>query len=405
MDYYAVLGVEKTATEAELKKAYRALAMKYHPDRNPGDAKAEEKFKEVSIAYDVLRDPQKRAAYDHYGADGVSGARNSTNGFGFHSSDFNFQGGFSDLFEEVFNQFTGGGRSHTKSRSRTKQHHGVRGNDLTYDLTLTLEDILQGATRDIHFKAATACEACEGRGSENKNGATVCSGCNGQGVQRMQQGFFLVEQTCGRCQGTGEMIQNPCKTCAGAGVLNQKKTVSVTVPAGVEEGSQILLSGQGDQGPRGGSAGDLYVVIHIEPHALFQREGNVLHCRVPINIAEAALGTEIEVPALDGSKVHVKIPAGTQHGTQFRVKDKGMPVYQRHGRGDLILHMAVEVPTNLTASQKEALQQFLGDATAQDQHPDKNSFWEKAKKLWGGEGGASASPKKKKTPKKKSSKK
>ncbi|WP_018953506.1 molecular chaperone DnaJ [Thioalkalivibrio sulfidiphilus] len=339
-DYYEILGVAKNASEAELKKAFRRLAMKHHPDRNPGDKESEEKFKEAKEAYEVLADPQKRAAYDQFGHAGVS---SSAGGGG--------RGGasFSDIFEDIFGDIFGGGRG---GGSRV-----YRGSDLQYNLELTLEEAVFGTEVKIRVPSLVECAECHGSGAEKGTAPETCGTCGGVGQVRMQQGFFSVQQTCPRCHGTGKVITHPCKACHGQGRIEEHKTLSVKVPAGVDSGDRIRLSGEGEAGINGGPPGDLYVQIHVKAHKLFTRKGNDLMCEVPISFATAALGGELEIPTLDG-RVNLKIPEETQSGRLFRLRGKGVKSVHGGAQGDLICRVSVETPVNLTKRQKELLKEL-----------------------------------------------
>lgn len=338
-DYYEVLGINRDVSEEEIKKAYRRLAMKHHPDRNPENPKAEEAFKEAKEAYEVLSDAQKRAAYDQYGHAGVdphAGMGAAGAGFG------NFADAFSDIFGDIFG---GGGRA----RSNV-----YRGADLRYNLEVSLEDAARGTETRIRIPTMEECETCSGTGAKAGTEPVVCPTCGGHGQVRMTQGFFSIAQTCPKCHGTGKVVQNPCGSCAGAGRVKRQKTLSVKIPAGVDEGDRIRLSGEGESGVNGGPSGDLYVVIHIRPHEVFQRDGNDLHCEMPISFTKAALGGEIEIPTLDGY-AKIKIPAGTQTGKVFRLRGKGVKGVRTQMQGDLLVHVSTETPVNLTARQKELL--------------------------------------------------
>lgn len=366
-DYYEVLGVNKDASEEEIKKAYRKLAMKYHPDRNPDNPKAEDQFKEAKEAYEMLSDDQKRAAYDQYGHAGVDPSMGAGAGAGF--------GGFGDAFGDIFGDIFGGGRGGQRSNV-------YRGADLRYNMEVSLEDAARGTETKIRIPVQSSCETCNGTGAKSGKSPVTCTTCNGHGQVRMQQGFFSVQQTCPKCHGTGKIIkdEDQCGTCHGAGRVKQNKTLSVKIPAGVDEGDRIRLSGEGEAGVNGGPTGDLYVVIHIKPHAIFQREGGNLHCEMPISFTTAALGGEIEVPTLGGS-AKMKIPAETQTGGVFRLRGKGIKPLRASEHGDLMVHVVVETPVKLTEHQKKLLKEF--DASTQadaGKHSPKNKSWvDKAK--------------------------
>jgi molecular chaperone DnaJ len=366
-DYYELLGVQRTATADELKKAYRKLAMQYHPDRNPGDKAAEHKFKELSEAYDVLKDEQKRAAYDRFGH-----AAFENGGGGRGPGDFGFgAGGFADIFDEMFGEFMGGRR----------QNSG-RGNDLRYNLEISLEEAFKGKQATIRVPTLTGCEACSGTGAEAGSRPVTCSTCHGHGRVRAQQGFFTIERTCPSCQGAGRVIEKPCKSCGGQGRVRKEKTLSVQIPAGVEDGTRIRLAGEGEVGVRGASPGDLYIFIALAPHRLFQRDGANIHCRVPIAMATAALGGSIEVPTIDGGRAKVNIPAGTQSGHQFRLKGKGMSVLRSPSRGDMYIQSIVETPVNLTKRQQELLREFEKAGEEGKTSPESSGFFARVKEFF-----------------------
>lgn len=346
-DYYEVLGVPRDASADVIKKAFRRLAMKDHPDRNPGDADAEARFKEARAAYDILSDARKREAYDRYGHAGVDPS--AAGGFGGGGG-----GNFSDIFEDIFGDIFGGGRGGGQ--------RVYRGSDLQYNLELTLEEAVFGTDVKIRVPTTVTCDACDGSGAEPGTSPETCPTCKGVGQVRIQQGFFSVQQTCPRCQGTGKVIPNPCGSCGGSGRVQQQNTLDVKIPAGVDSGDRIRLSGQGEAGINGGPAGDLYVQVRVKPHKLFQRDGNHLLCEVPISFATAALGGELEVPCLKG-RVVLKVPAETQSGKQFRMRGKGVTSVHGGGAGDLLCRVMVETPVNLTAKQRELLQEF--DASTQ----------------------------------------
>ena len=337
-DYYEVLGVNRDASEDDLKKSYRKLAMKHHPDRNPDNPKAEERFKEAKEAYEILTDANKRAAYDQYGHAGVdpsAGAGAGAAGFG----------GFADAFGDIFGDIFGGGR---------QRSNVYRGADLRYNLQIALEEAPRGTQTKIRIPTMAECETCHGTGAKPGTKPTSCTTCGGHGQVRMQQGFFSIQQTCPKCHGSGKVVQSPCPACHGAGRIKQHKTLSVKIPAGVDQGDRIRLSGEGEAGVNGGPSGDLYVVIHLKPHSVFQRDHNDLHCEMPISFSTAALGGEIEIPTLDGY-AKIKVPAETQTGKVFRLRGKGIKGVRSSATGDLMCHVVVETPVNLTPRQRELL--------------------------------------------------
>ncbi|KZD12780.1 molecular chaperone DnaJ [Oceanibaculum pacificum] len=373
-DYYQTLGVEKGADKEALKRAYRKLAMQYHPDRNPDDPEAEAKFKEVNEAYDVLKDDEKRAAYDRFGHAAFENGGGPRRPGGPGGGDFGFGGGFADIFDEMFGEFMGG--------ARRGQQRG-RGADLRLNLEIELEDAFNGATKEIRIPSSMSCEACDGSGAEKGSQPVTCGTCGGAGKVRAQQGFFTIERTCPTCGGVGKVIEKPCRVCGGAGRQQKDKTLSVSIPAGVEDGTRIRLAGEGEAGLRGAASGDLYIFLSIAPHRFFQREGSDIHCRVPIPMTKAALGGSIEVPTLEGRRVKVTIPEGTQAGHQFRLRGKGMTVYQSSLRGDLYVEVTVETPVNLTKQQRELLRQFEEQGgTGEVTSPESAGFFAKVKELW-----------------------
>ncbi len=367
-DYYELLGVSKQADAAALKKAYRKLAMQHHPDRNPGDKSAESKFKELGEAYEVLKDGDKRAAYDRYGHaafEGGMGGGGQSRGGGFD---------FSDIFEEFFGGGGGG-------RRRRGGGDAGRGGDLRFNLEISLEDAFAGKNDTITVPGHEACDACHGTGAEAGTQPEICGGCGGAGKVRATQGFFMVERTCPTCNGAGQVISSPCKPCRGAGKIQKDKTLNVNVPQGVEDGTRIRLAGEGEPGMAGAPDGDLYIFLSITPHSLFKRDGDMLFCQVPIPMVTAALGGEIEVPNLGGGRAKVKIPAGSQSGRQFRLRGKGMPELHGGYKGDMILEAIVETPVNLSKQQKELLREFA-DKTDAEVNPRTAGFFSKAKELW-----------------------
>ncbi|MCD6055924.1 MAG: dnaJ 1 [Gammaproteobacteria bacterium] len=350
-DYYEILGVNRNASEQDLKSAYRRLAMKYHPDRNPNNKESEEKFKEAKEAYEILSDQKKRAAYDQFGHAGVQGSAGAGAAGGFHGANFGdifgdiFGGG--DIFGDIFGAKRGG-------RQQSRQSRGA---DLGYELTLTLEEAVFGVTKQLDIPTLVPCEECKGSGARAGSKAEKCADCDGHGQVRLQQGFFTVQQTCSRCHGQGTVITHPCFTCQGQGRIRKKTTLSVKIPAGVDNGDRIRLSGKGEAGVHGAAPGDLYVQVQIKPHSLFERHGNDLHCEVPVSFAMAAIGGELDIPTLSG-KVKLKIPAETQSGKLFRLRAKGIKPVRGSGTGDLICRIMVETPAHLSAEQKALLQQF-----------------------------------------------
>lgn len=375
-DYYELLGAQRGASADELKKAYRKMAMKYHPDKNPGNKEAEHKFKEINEAYDVLRDDQKRAAYDRYGhAAFEQGGMGGGAGFG----GFDFAGGFGDIFEEMFGEILGGGGQ----RRRGPDQAGQRGADLRYDMSVTLDEAFKGTEKTIKVSTLVACEACKGQGTAPGTSPVNCSSCDGHGRVRMQQGFFSIERTCPTCQGAGKVIKDPCKDCRGVGRTRKERTLAVSIPAGVESGTRIRLSGEGEAGMRGGRAGDLYVILSVTAHPLFQRDGANLHCRVPIPMTMAALGGKVNVPVIDGTTAEVEVKAGTQSGHQVRLRGKGMSVLRSASRGDLYAELVVETPSHLTKRQKELLEEFAIEAENSKTHPESESFFAKVRDMFG----------------------
>ncbi len=367
-DYYELLQVERTADDKTIKSSYRRIAMECHPDRNPGCKTSEEKFKAVSQAYDCLKDPQKRAAYDRYGhAAFQNGGGNGAGG----AQDF---GSFSDIFESIFGDFGGTQRGGQRSN---------RGSDLRYDLEITLEEAFEGKPVDLKIDTTVACEPCAGSGAKPGTSAQTCRTCGGRGQVRAQQGFFVVERTCPSCHGAGQTIADPCTSCRGAGRVERQKSLQVNIPAGVDEGTRIRLSGEGEAGARGGPPGDLYIFIHVARHQIFQREGSTLFARCPVSFTTAALGGTIEVPGLDRERHEIKIPAGTQSGKQIRQRGAGMPVLNTRGNGDMVIEVEVETPTRLSAKQRELLEEFRKLETG-DECPASSGFFKKIKAMWEG---------------------
>src|SRR5215510_1932601 len=375
-DYYELLGVNRSASADDIKKAFRKLAMQHHPDRNRDDKDAEKKFKEINHAYDILKDPDKRAAYDRYGAAAFEGGHGPNGpGAGFNAQGFDFGSVFGDIFDEMFNGGRGGGRPGGRA--------DMRGQDLRFNLEITLEQAYGGTEATVRVPSSVACEACHGAGAEPGSKPQQCPTCHGRGRIRAQQGFFTVERTCHTCHGAGQVIDKPCRACAGQGRTRRDKTLKVAIPAGVEDGTRIRLTGEGEAGTRGGPAGDLYVFLSVRRHQLFEREGADVHCRVPISMVQATLGGNIEVPTLDGKMARINIPSGAQNGHQFRLRAKGMPIVRSTQRGDMYIEINVETPTNLTAKQKELLKEFekAGSKTS----PEAEGFFTKVKEMFGGD--------------------
>ncbi|MGA6940619.1 MAG: molecular chaperone DnaJ [Pseudolabrys sp.] len=364
-DYYEVLGVSRTSTEIELKAAFRKLAMQHHPDRNPGDKECEHRFKEINEAYDVLRDGDKRAAYDRFGH--AAFEHGSVGGHGFGAD---FGSAFADIFEGIF------GMGSTRGRGSGRE----RGSDLRYNMEISLDEAFTGKTAQIRIPTSVTCEACSGSGAKAGTKPKPCSSCGGAGRIRHAQGFFTLERTCPTCHGRGQVIDDPCKVCSGGGRVTRERTLSVNIPTGVEDGTRIRLAGEGEAGLRGGPPGDLYIFLEVAAHEFFQRDGADLHCRVPISMASAALGGEFEVPAIDGSNVRVKVPGGTQTGRRFRLAGKGMPVLRSKQTGDMYVQVAVETPQNLTKRQRELLVEFE-KLSSDETQPESASFFSRVKEF------------------------
>ncbi|NAW64945.1 molecular chaperone DnaJ [Photobacterium halotolerans] len=373
-DFYEVLGVGRDANERDIKKAYKRLAMKYHPDRNPGDDTAADKFKEVKTAYEILTDPQKKAAYDQYGH-----AAFEQGGMGGGGGGFGGGADFSDIFGDVFGDIFGGG-----GRRGGGQHRAQRGADLRYNMELTLEEAVRGCSKEIRVPTLVNCDTCEGSGAKKGSSPTTCGTCHGAGQVQMRQGFFAVQQTCPHCHGRGKIISDPCGKCHGQGRVQETKTLSVKIPAGVDTGDRIRLTGEGEAGEFGAPAGDLYVQVHVQKHAIFERDGNNLYCEVPVSFTMAALGGEVEVPTLDG-RVSLKVPTETQTGRMFRMRGKGVKSVRGGAVGDLICKLVVETPVNLSSRQKELLQEFentLAGSDAKKHKPRSEGFFDGVKKFF-----------------------
>ncbi len=371
-DYYQTLGVSKSANGEEIKKAYRKLAMQHHPDRNPGDKEAEKKFKQATEAYEILKDDQKKSAYDQYGHAAFEQGSNGGGGFHSQGQDFN---DFSDIFSSFGDIFG-------DTRSRKKKSSAVAGSDIRYNLEITLEEAFLGVSKQISFNIAVMCNSCNGSGAKGNSKPENCSSCGGAGKTRAQQGFFIVERTCSTCGGAGKVIKNPCASCSGQGRVNKDKTLSIKIPAGVEDGNRIRLAGEGESGIRGGAAGDMYVFITVSNHKLFERKNNDIFCEIPIKMTTAALGGTVEIPTIEGTFAKLTIPEGTQSNDQFRLKGKGMTVVNSGGRrGDMYVHIFVETPVKLDARQK-ALMQELEGTIANKSNPKSQSFFDKMTDLF-----------------------
>ena len=369
-DYYDVLGVQKNSSPEQIKAAYRKLAVKHHPDKNPGDKSSEEKFKEAGEAYHVLSDKERKQNYDNFGHAAFENGAGGRGGFG----NFDFSNHFSDIFEDFFGDFGGGG-------GRRSKKSNFRGSDLRYDLSITLEEAYTGKKQDIKFSTSEKCNTCSGSGSKPGHDVGSCSMCGGNGQVRSNQGFFTVQQTCPQCSGTGEEITNPCGSCGGQGKKQTSKRLSVTIPKGVDDGTRIRLAGKGEAGSRGASNGDLYLFVNVYSHDLFKRSDENLFFEYPVSIADAALGTSLEIPTIDGGKAKIKIPAGTQSGKQFRLKGKGMPYMRGSGNGDLYVQVNTEVPISLNREQKELLEKFR-KIENEKSNPSIKKFFQKAKSFW-----------------------
>ncbi|WP_319633502.1 molecular chaperone DnaJ [Pelagibius marinus] len=369
-DYYETLGVARDADAGALKSAYRKLAMQYHPDRNPGDAEAEAKFKEINEAYEILKDSEKRATYDRFGSEAF------TNGGGGHPGAAGFggfsAGGFADIFDEMFGDLMGGRRGNA----------AARGADLRYNMEISLEDAFHGKTAQIRVPTSVTCDDCSGTGAEGGAQPVSCQTCSGNGRVRAQQGFFTIERTCPACQGAGQVIDKPCRSCEGAGRVHREKSLQVNIPEGVEDGTRIRLAGEGEAGMRGAPPGDLYIFLSVAPHRLFQRDGANIYCRVPLPMTTAALGGAVEVPTISGGRAKITVPAGTQTNQQFRLKGKGMPVLRSKAVGDMYVEVGVETPVNMTKRQKELLKEFDEAGEGRDTSPESSGFFSRVKEFW-----------------------
>lgn len=384
-DYYEILGVPKGSSADEMKKAYRKKAMEYHPDKNADNKDAEKKFKELNEAYEVLKDDQKRAAYDRFGHAAFDGGRGGGFGGGAQGAGGqNFDpGAFSDIFEEMFGDFMGGMRgANPRGGGRSAAQ---RGSDMSYTLEISLEQAFKGTKAAIKFAVATECETCHGSGAEAGTASETCDMCQGRGQVRTQSGFFTVERPCPKCQGQGKIMKSPCKSCGGQGRKRKERSLEVNIPAGVDDGTRIRLAGEGEAGLRGGPAGDLYILTSVKPHKIFKRDDAHLYCRVPVPMMTAVMGGSVEVPTIEGGRVKMNIPAGTQNGTQMRLGGKGMSILRAGHRGDMYVDIAVETPVNLSKRQKELLEEFSGVAVKEGKHnsPESEGFFKKVKEFWG----------------------
>jgi len=376
-DYYEILGVERTASEKELKSAFRRQAKDCHPDHNPGDEDAEKKFKELAEAYEVLKDEQKRAAYDRFGHAAFEGGMGGGQGGAGFGPDF--ASSMSDIFDDLFGEFMGGRRGGGGRGGSGRE----RGADLRYNMEISLDEAYSGKAAEIRFPTSVSCETCSGSGAKKGTKPSSCPTCQGMGKVRASQGFFTIERTCPTCNGRGETITDPCDDCSGSGRSTTERKLSVDIPAGVEDGTRIRLGGEGEAGSRGGPAGDLYIFLHIKPHEFFQRDGSDLFCRVPISMTTAALGGQIDVPSLEGKVARVKIPEGTETGSQFRLQKKGMPILRSSAHGDLYIQVEVETPKSLSRRQKELLKEFEGESNKQT-NPESAGFFARVKDFFDG---------------------
>ena len=378
-DYYETLGVSQGASADEIKKGFRKKAKELHPDRNADNPNAEAQFKEANEAYEILKDAEKKAAYDRYGHaafEGGTGASAGQRGGHPFGQGGDFGSAFSDVFDDLFGDFMGG------QRGGGGRNRAARGSDLRYNLQIDLEDAFQGLAKTIQVPASVACDSCSGSGAEGGAEPSSCPTCSGMGKVRAQQGFFTVERTCPTCSGMGQIISNPCKSCRGAGRVEKDRSLSVNIPPGVETGTRIRLSGEGEAGMRGGPSGDLYIFVEVAPHELFERDGTNLYCRVPVSMASAAMGGSIEVPTIDGGRGRVQIPAGSQSGRQMRLRSKGMPALRGGSTGDMFIELAVETPVNLTPRQKELLKEFEEISEQNNNNPESSSFFSSVKSFW-----------------------
>lgn len=376
-DYYETLGLNRTATDADIKSAFRRHAKDSHPDRNQGDPKAEQRFKEINEAYEILKDPQKRAAYDQFGHAAFDGTAGHAGAGGFGPD---FAASMSDIFDDLFGEFMGGRRGQSRDQSGRE-----RGSDVRYNLDISLADAYTGKTAKITVPTSISCETCNGTGAKPGTSPTTCPTCTGHGKVRVTQGFFTIERTCPSCHGRGQVVSEPCTKCAGNGRVSKEKTLSVSIPPGVEDGTRIRLAGEGEAGLRGGPAGDLYIFLNIDPHTFFKRDGSELFCRVPISMVTAALGGQLDVPTVDGTVTKVKIPEGSESGKQLRLKGKGMPILRTKQFGDMYIQLEVETPKNLTRRQRELLEEFE-KASHKETNPESTGFFSRVKDFFEGKG-------------------
>ncbi len=380
-DYYEILGLARGASDQDIKSAFRRMAKEHHPDRNAGEKASEQKFKELNEAYEVLKDPQKRAAYDQFGHAAFEGGRGGPGGFG-----PDFASSMSDIFDDLFGEFMGGRRGGGGGGRGPRSSGRERGADIRYNMDITLQEAFSGKQAQIRVPTSIGCETCSGTGAKVGTKPTSCPTCGGAGKVRASQGFFTIERTCPSCHGRGEFIEDPCPACSGVGRINRERTLAVNIPAGVEDGTRIRLAGEGEAGLRGGPTGDLYIFLSIKPHEFFQRDGADIFCRVPIAMTTAALGGNIDVPTVDGGRIRMPVPGGTETGKQFRLKNKGMPVLRSKAQGDMYIEVDVETPKNLSRRQRELLEQFAQESNT-DTNPASDGFFSKVKEFFEGKAG------------------
>ena len=380
-DYYEILGLARGASDQDIKSAFRRMAKEHHPDRNAGEKASEQKFKELNEAYEVLKDPQKRAAYDQFGHAAFEGGRGGPGGFG-----PDFASSMSDIFDDLFGEFMGGRRGGGGGGRGPRSSGRERGADIRYNMDITLQEAFSGKQAQIRVPTSIGCETCSGTGAKVGTKPTSCPTCGGAGKVRASHGFFTIERTCPSCHGRGEFIEDPCPACSGVGRINRERTLAVNIPAGVEDGTRIRLAGEGEAGLRGGPTGDLYIFLSIKPHEFFQRDGADIFCRVPIAMTTAALGGNIDVPTVDGGRIRMPVPGGTETGKQFRLKNKGMPVLRSKAQGDMYIQVDVETPKNLSRRQRELLEQFAQESNT-DTNPASDGFFSKVKEFFEGKAG------------------